>query len=437
MTNEIPSNPQIQPGPVQVLDVDNILWNVQEARATTHGFDLFFGFAVNALEKSARCGKPLLVATPQLKAFWDANPNANEDLLLDLPASRHILRRLRHRLCSQQPEDFEKLFAPQVRDLRTLTPKQFARRYGISVSAARRRRFRLLRGGRPTNWWVTPEFLQILTSDLPMHQIAGKLGVSINHARYLCKKACRRLNKPLPLRDGKAYKRHNWWHEPRILQLLTSSLTERAIAEQLNISASYVSPLRTKARLLLNIQRPKKPILQVRPKDWWRQPDILQLLTSGIPGVLVAEKLGISSPYALKLRDLAHALLNIPIVKKDIQRRPKNWWQEPEPLQVLMSNISEREIADKLGIAAANVARLRNQARIHLNLPNQNLRPAPIFHQDRPADWWTKPEPFLLLTSNLEFREIAGKLEISEAYARTLRKKAHALLRQQQPPLAA
>jgi hypothetical protein len=44
--------------------------------------------------------------------------------------------------------------------------------------------------------------------------------------------------------------------------------------------------------------------------------------------------------------------------------RPLNWWRTPETLAILRSNITLREIGEKLGIGTTHAGRLRDRARL-------------------------------------------------------------------------
>jgi hypothetical protein len=44
--------------------------------------------------------------------------------------------------------------------------------------------------------------------------------------------------------------------------------------------------------------------------------------------------------------------------------RPPDWWRTPERLAVLRSDITLREIGEKLGIGTSHAKRLRDRARL-------------------------------------------------------------------------
>ena len=81
----------------QIFDVDGSLWNVREARATKHGFDLLFGIPANSGISPRDIGPKRLIATPALVTYWEVN-RTNEGAVNDLPAGRSTLKRIRKRL---------------------------------------------------------------------------------------------------------------------------------------------------------------------------------------------------------------------------------------------------------------------------------------------------------------------------------------------------
>jgi hypothetical protein len=169
---------------VQVLDVDNTLWDVREARATKHGFDLLFGSPVNT-PLSACSGLPRLIATAALRDYWEQNKTKLRTVF-DLPAGRTTLKRVRRRLGFHLPKDTDAFFLQHIEDMKTLSPRQFGERYGIHAQVASFRRFRLLgRMARPLGWWQDEKVLEILRAPTT-HRVAGaKLGIKTSHVSRL------------------------------------------------------------------------------------------------------------------------------------------------------------------------------------------------------------------------------------------------------------
>ena len=117
----------------QIFDVDGSLWDVREARATSHDFDLLFGFPANSHLRGSNVtgGPPRLIATPPLVAYWEIN-RFNEGATYDLPAGRSTLKRLRRRLRFHFVEDRRNFWKKRTADLQTLPTYEFAERYHVS-----------------------------------------------------------------------------------------------------------------------------------------------------------------------------------------------------------------------------------------------------------------------------------------------------------------
>jgi transposase-like protein len=276
----------------------------------------------------------------------------------------------------QQHQDLAESARYYLRDLKTLAAQELAQRYGISLAAAQKRRLKLFGSKlRPKNWWISPEILTILTSDLSDRQIGEQLGVSPTYAGRLRQKACLLLDKPRPVVKKLNCRPTNWWQQPELLPILTSELPESQIGAQLGISAGYAGRLRKKACLLLN-----KPLRlskggSSRPTNWWHQPDVLQILTTATSINEIAEKLGISPTHVGRLLQKAHALLDFPRSSKTRPRRPEprlqNWWHEPATLQILTSNLKLGEIGAKLRISIPHAFQLRKRARALITQSHQ------------------------------------------------------------------
>jgi hypothetical protein len=171
---------------VQVRDVDGGLWDVRDARATKHGFDLLFGSPKPRLGG----GPPRLIATQPLVDFWDANRTTHGGILFDLPAGRTTLKRVRHRLGFNYLDDLSDFWQERIEDLGTLSARAFAARHNVDVDVVSETRFKLLgRRTRKLNWWRKARPLKILRSNITLREKGEKLSISISQAKRLSDRA--------------------------------------------------------------------------------------------------------------------------------------------------------------------------------------------------------------------------------------------------------
>ena len=171
----------------QLFDVDGSLWDVREARATRHGFDLLFGLPANSHLPGKVLGGPArLIATPALVAYWEIN-RFNEGASYDLPAGRSTLKRLRKRLRFNFFTDRRKRWEKLTAELKTLPTCEFAERYQVSKEMTNHWRLDLLgRTARPLGWWHHPHALAVLrNTTLKFREVAHALDISITHAKRL------------------------------------------------------------------------------------------------------------------------------------------------------------------------------------------------------------------------------------------------------------
>jgi hypothetical protein len=181
----------------QVVDVEGGLWDVRQIRDTHHGFDLLFGSP--ARPGIYRGGLPRLIATRPLADFWEANQTKHSGILFDLPAGRTTLKRVRRRLGFNYFEDLDDFWRERMDDLKSLRPREFARRHSVPVEVVVDTRRKLLGSFvRPLGWWREPEFLEVLRSHVPLRVMGEKLGISITHAKRLRDRARLEHQRPLP-----------------------------------------------------------------------------------------------------------------------------------------------------------------------------------------------------------------------------------------------
>jgi hypothetical protein len=227
----------------QIHDVDGTLWDVHDARATGHGFDLLFGFVANSrLTGAAAQKRARPIATEPLVAYWDAN-RVNGHAIFDLPANRTALQSLRRKLGFNFFKDRRALWQTRSEDLKNLPINEFAKRYNVDSMNAYVWRFLLLgRMARPLNWWNTPETLAILRSPGTSREIGGKLGISGRHAFHLRRVALTPPGEPIPDDSYRPFPKR--WKTPAALGVLRSGLSNREVAQKLAISLSHAWRLR-------------------------------------------------------------------------------------------------------------------------------------------------------------------------------------------------
>jgi hypothetical protein len=169
-----------------VRDVEGNLWDVRDARATKHGFDLLFGKPASRLAPD-NGGPNRLIATKELCDFWEANRlNRATGVILDLPAGRTTLKRVRRRLGFNCLDDLCEFWTERMDDLATLKPREFAALHDVSVPVVvHSRRKRIGKSTRESRWWLEPATLAILQSGITFREKAEKLGIGTSHAHRL------------------------------------------------------------------------------------------------------------------------------------------------------------------------------------------------------------------------------------------------------------
>jgi hypothetical protein len=191
------------PSGVQVYDVDECLWDVREARATKHGFDLLLGSPANTPLGSYFGGLPRLIATPALRDYWELVKTKRRGEIFDLPAGRTTMKRVRRRLGFNSLDDVDAFFQDRIGDLKALKAREFAERYGVDIHVAMDRRFRLLgRKARLLGWWQDEKVLEVLRAPTTLREAGEKLGIKTSQVYRLRE----RVRADLDRRDGRFLK---------------------------------------------------------------------------------------------------------------------------------------------------------------------------------------------------------------------------------------
>ena len=169
---------------VTIKDALGLQWDINEARATKYGFDLYYG------KKKDRTGYDVggpnrLIYTNELKAFWEKYAIRTDGTIFDLPAGRTTLKRARLALGFNWDKDSEKFWRKHKNDLKTLTPREFEKKHkhrGINGERMSFWRLRIVGArARPSGWWKEPEVLKLLLSEeKSLNQVRAELTEKIS-----------------------------------------------------------------------------------------------------------------------------------------------------------------------------------------------------------------------------------------------------------------
>ena len=186
---EIPGKKYNYPIIGETKDVEDRWWWVRQVRETKHGFDLLFGTPISA-SGSYPTGFPGIIATQPLLDYWEVNKTRHDSTINDLPAGRTTLKRVRHRYGFHVLKDTAEFYQEHIDDLRTLTPRQFARKHKLNVNVVFDARLRHLGPvAREMGWWRRPRVLNILLSHLTLREKGLKLGIGTSQAHRLTTRA--------------------------------------------------------------------------------------------------------------------------------------------------------------------------------------------------------------------------------------------------------
>lgn len=197
---------------VTIKDALGLEWDINEARVTKYGFDLYYG------KRKDRTGYDVggpnrLIYTSELKAFWQNCALRHDGTIFDLPAGRTTLKRARLALGFNWDSDSQKFWRKHKHDLITLTPREFEQKHKRhAITGDRMSCWRLKIVGakaRPLGWWEEPEVLKLLLSEeKSLNQVRAELKEKISTSqvfrlRRQAKRAYKiRKGKLIPTTDG-------------------------------------------------------------------------------------------------------------------------------------------------------------------------------------------------------------------------------------------
>lgn len=155
-----------------VGDAEKILWQVDAARGTSHGFAVYLGRPVSM----SGPGGAAVIITAELQAYLERHRRSPD--LIDLPLGQTTIKRLRRALDHNWYEDGERWWLHRMDDLLTLTTADFAVRHGVKLEAVTYARLNLL-GPRQRGayWWRDPETADLLLSPQPRLYVAMMLDI--------------------------------------------------------------------------------------------------------------------------------------------------------------------------------------------------------------------------------------------------------------------
>jgi hypothetical protein len=165
-----------------VRDVHGVNWDVRQIRATKHAFYLFFG----SPSDDPCCGLSRLIATRELRDFWDSNRTRHDGFLYDLPAGRSTLKRVRRRLQFNFRHDWARFWTDRLDDLKTISARDFAAKHGVEQLVVFDMRNKILgRRARQLGWWREPWIVETLLAKGTLRAAAEKLGIGTSHVKRL------------------------------------------------------------------------------------------------------------------------------------------------------------------------------------------------------------------------------------------------------------
>lgn len=178
----------------QIRDVHGVNWDVRQIRPTKHSFFLFFGSPVGKPWSSIPC----IIATRELRDFWESNRTRHDGFIYDLPAGRTTLKRIRQRLQFNFRHDWLKYWMARIDDLKSMTPREFAAKHNLATLVVFDMRKKLLgRQCRPLGWWREPWIIDILLAEGTRREAAAKLGIGTTHVNRLRVQALREMQSQL------------------------------------------------------------------------------------------------------------------------------------------------------------------------------------------------------------------------------------------------
>ena len=173
MADDATPRPASLPIGYHITDADGVIWEVWDARTTTHDFAIYLGRATPV----SGPGGATVILTPDLISYLERHRRSPD--LINLPISKTTIKRLRRALGHNWYEDGEKWWLQRMDDLEKLTTADFAIRYGVKAEAVVYARLNLLgTRQRPAGWWTDPATANLILSPQPRLYVAMMLDIS-------------------------------------------------------------------------------------------------------------------------------------------------------------------------------------------------------------------------------------------------------------------
>jgi transposase-like protein len=202
---------------------------------------------------------------------------------IDLPISPKVIVRLRGLLGHHAWREMQRWWEDRNANLKALSYTDFAKRHGRTPSAAAHHGARL-NGKRHKQklWWTAPTVLAVLASKKPDSEVAAALSVSPHSLRRL-RSACRKNGLGSVARRLRP---RGWWKAPEVLAVLLSGKKYRNMAMALGIGMGTLNSIISQSR-----QAGLGPAR--RYQNWWKTPEVQAALRSGKKYREMAAELGI------------------------------------------------------------------------------------------------------------------------------------------------
>lgn len=167
-------------------------YEVKRFAETKFGWTIAVGWPANRKRGRGGAGGAGVILTQELvDRMEEVKQNLRPMSTVDLPLTRHQIKRLRRLLGHDRKSDRREWWIDHSKELHEIPHTEFGRKYEVSPSAAEAMFADLFghKRGRDSHWWMEEDFQKILGDDgLTTVEKADRLGRSVAavcNARYL------------------------------------------------------------------------------------------------------------------------------------------------------------------------------------------------------------------------------------------------------------